>query len=353
MRTLKLRIYPNKEQKTQIEKTIGCCRFIYNRSLERRIKHYQETQTTLHKYELISEIAQLKKQEEFAWLKEVNAQSLQQSIIRLDKAFVSFFRKIGKFPKFKSKKNPVHSFDVPQNYEVSFISKTVKLPKIGVLRFRDKLNFRNYGEIKTLTVVREDDQYFVCVVCESAKADNVGPIKIGNAVGIDLGIKTFVTLSDGQKINLPTLSKDVKKAARQRRDFLHKLSTRLVDNQDWHTLVVEDMRVSEMVSAITNINRATFSQGWRMFIEMLRYKCEERGKNFVTISCFDAASRTCVCGKKKGELSPSERKWTCSCGLTHDRDILAAQNIRKFGTGNCTVSAGTPHELHASEPHLL
>lgn len=352
MKTLKLRIYPNREQKIQIEKTIGCCRFIYNRSLERRIKHYQETQTVLHKYELIAEIAQLKKQKEFVWLKEVNAQSLQQSIIRLDKAFVAFFRKTAKFPKFKSKKNPVNSFDVPQHYEVSYAGKTVKLPKIGVLRFRDKLNYKNYGEIRTVTVVRERNQYYVCVVCESTKADSVEPVRFENSVGIDLGIKTFATLSNGQKINLPKLSKNTSKAARQRRDFLHKLSTRLVDNQDWRTLVVEDMRVSGMVSSITNINRATFSQGWRMFIEMLRYKCEEKGKNFVTISCFEAASRMCVCGKKKAELTPTERSWSCSCGLTHDRDVLAAKNIRKFGTGNCTVSAGTPHEC-ISKPHSL
>lgn len=352
MKTLKLRIYPNKQQQEQIAKTIGCCRFIYNRSLELRIKHYQETQKLLHKYELQKEITKLKKQEEFAWLKEVNAQSLQQSIIRLDKAFVSFFRKIGKFPRFKSKKNPIDSFDVPQNFHFSPLEKTVKIPKVGVLRFRDKLNFKNYGEVRTLTIKKEGTKYYACVICESAKADSAGEVQFERSVGIDLGIKTFATLSTGQKINLPTLSKNTSKAARQRKDFLHKLSTKLVDNQDWDTIVVEDMRASEMVSTIKNINRATFSQGWRMFLEMLRYKCEERGKNFIVISPFEAASRTCVCGKKKQDLQVSDRTWQCACGLTHDRDILAAKNIQKFGTGDSIVSAGTPHEC-ISEPHTL
>lgn len=352
MRTLKLRIYPNKQQQEQIAKTIGCCRFIYNRSLERRIEYYQETQKLLHKYELSKEITQLKKLEEFSWLKEVNAQSLQQSIIRLDKAFVSFFRKVGKFPKFKSKKHPVQSFDVPQNFIFSPLEKIVKIPKIGTLRFRDKLNFKNYGEVRTVTIKREQDVYYACVVCESTKQDVVGPVTFERSIGIDLGIKTFATFSNGLKLNLPKLSKNVGKAARQRKDFLHKLSTKLVDNQDWSTIVVEDMRVSEMISNINNINRATLNQGWRMFIEMLRYKCEERGKNFVTISTFEAASRTCTCGKKKSDLAVSDRVWTCSCGLSHDRDILAARNIQKFGTGDSVVSAGTPHEP-SSKPHSL
>ena len=352
MKTLKLRIYPNRSQQEQILKTIGCCRFIYNRSLERRVAYYQETQKTLHKYELAKEVTQLKKLEEFLWLKEVNSQSLQQSIIRLDKAFVAFFRKTSKFPKFKSKKDPVQSFDVPQHYNISFVEKTVKIPKIGVLRFRDKLNFKNYGEIRTITIKKEYDRYFACVVCESAKRDIIEAPNFERSVGIDLGIKTFATLSNGIKIDLPKLSNNVSKAARQRKDFLHKLSTQLVDNQDWSTIVVEDMRVSEMISNINNINRTTLSQGWRMFIEMLRYKCEERGKNFITISCFEAASRTCTCGKKKGDLELSDRVWTCICGLTHDRDILAAQNIKKFGTGDSIVSAGTQHECNNSEPSL-
>ena len=189
-------------------------------------------------------------------------------------------------------------------------------------------------------------------MCESTKQDAVEAPNFEKSVGIDLGIKTFATLSNGLKINLPKLSKNVSKTARQRKDFLHKLSTKLVDNQDWSTIVVEDMRVSEMICGVKNINRATLSQGWRMFIDMLRYKCEERGKNFITISTFEAASRTCTCGKKKSDLTVSDRVWTCSCGLTHDRDILAARNIQKFGTGDSVVSAGAPHEP-SSEPHLL
>lgn len=259
MRTLKLRIYPNRQQQEQIAKTIGCCRFIYNRSLERRIEYYQETQKLLHKYELHKEITQLKKLKEFAWLKEVNSQSLQQSIIRLDKAFVSFFRKVGKFPKFKSKKHPVQSFDVPQNFIFSPHEKIVKIPKIGTLRFRDKLNFKNYGEVRTITIKKEQDVYYACVVCESTKQDIVEAPNFERSVGIDLGIKIFATLSSGLKIDLPKLSKNVRKAARQRKDFLHKLSTQLVDNQGWSTIVVEDMRVSEMISDVRNINRATFS----------------------------------------------------------------------------------------------
>lgn len=341
MRTLKLRIYPNKAQQEQINKTIGCCRFVYNHSLEKRIKFYQENQKVLSKYELINNIVSLKKTTEFSWLKEVNSQSLQQAVFRLDKAFVAFFKKNNGFPKFKSKKSKVQSFDVPQHFQFSPLEKTVKIPKIGVLRFRDKLNFRKYGEARTVQIVKDGDKFYACVVCESDNLDATEEISFDKALGVDLGVKTFATLSNGLKIDLVKLSKHVSKAARQRKDFLHKLSTQIVDNQNYSTIVVEDMDVKSMMkSGIKNVNRAIGSQGWGMFIEMLNYKCKERGKNLVLISPFECASRTCTCGRKKSDLKLTDRKWTCSCGLTHDRDLLAANNIRKFGTGDSTVVLG-------------
>lgn len=349
MKTLKLRIYPNKEQQVKIEKTIGCCRFIYNWALERRIHFYKTTGITLHKYELMKELTELKKIE--VWLGEVSTQSLQQSIIRLDRAYTSFFRKLGKFPKFKSKKNPVQSFNVPQGFVFSPIQKNIKIPKIGVIHFRDKLNFRTFGKTRTLTIKRNGNKYYACVVVDTIHAKKEPPT-FDKSVGIDLGVKTFATLSTGVKINQPKFHKNVSKAARQRKDFLHKLSTELVDNQDWTTLVIEELRLSEMVTNIKNINRAMFAQGWRMFFEMIKYKCEERGKNFIVVSSLEAASRTCTCGQKNANLTISDREWSCPCGATHDRDILAAQNIRKFGIGNGAVSAGAPHECKNSNSHL-
>lgn len=377
MKAIKLRIYPNEAQKVLIEKHFGCCRFIYNYALEKKIKHYQETQKSLSIYEISKELPILKKKEGTEWLKEVGAQVLQQSLNDLDSAFSSFFKKRAKFPRFKSKKREKFSFRFPQGFEVNPEKRYVDLPKIGIIKFRDKFDFKNVKEFGSLTVSRHAGKYYTSV---SYEENHVIPalktVVKDRTLGIDLGVKTLATFSSGEKIENPKFErqyreklkfeqqklerkqKDSRNRERQklvvarihdkivncRKDFLHKLTKRLVDNQDYDSFAVEDLSVKEMQKEnFAACNRAINDTGFYRFHHFLDYKAKDAGKNVLVIGRFEASSKTCSCGVQKQDLTLEDREWTCSCcGLTHDRDILAANNIRIFALSNKDLRRDTP-----------
>ena len=355
----KYRIYPNKVQQELLEKHFGCVRFCFNRGLDKKIKAYQQDKKRLSCFDLINELAKLKKEKEFEWLNEVNSQSLQMALRNLDNAFTNFFRKQNKFPNFKSKKSNINSFQIPQHLKLSDKLDIPKIKGIKIIQHR-KLE----GKIKTATVSKTPTgKYYISILVEQDKKLPKKPkIKENTAIGIDLGIKTFATLSDGRKIDNPKylknslkklrrqqrwLSRKIKgsnnrkkqvkkvvliheKITNQRSDFLHKFSYQITHEKQVNTIAIEDLNVKGMVRNHC-LAQAISDVSWTEFRRQLEYKTEWYGKNLLVIGRFEASSKTCSCGQVNQELKLSDREWTClECGVKHDRDILAANNIKKF-----------------------
>ena len=352
-------MYPDEEQGEMFLKHIGACRFVYNLSLEQKIKTYETDKTTLSCYDLNAMLPDLKK--EFEWIKEVNAQSLQQANRNLDSAFTRFFREKKGFPKFKSRKNPMQSFGIPQNCKVDFDNNRVKLPKIGWIT--TKLSKVFEGTLKTATVsMTTTGKFFISILVEDGKeTPEKESFGYDSTIGLDVGIKDFVTMSDGTKIDNPKFlrgsiqrlkvlqrrvsrkkkgSKNRDKAkyqvalqhekiTNQRKDFLHKLTTKLVrENQ---AIAIETLNVTGMMKNHC-LAQAIGDVSWSEFFRQLEYKCEWYGKTLLRIGRFEPSSKICsVCGSTNNDLKLSDREWTCAgCGTLHDRDVNASINIKKF-----------------------
>lgn len=360
-KSFKFRLYPTKEQEVLLSKHFGCRRFVYNLGLEIANKQFQESKARFDSYKLVKEIALKSKTTEFSFLRETNSQSLQCAIWDLDTAYSKFFRKESAFPKFKSKHKSSDSFCVPQHFSLSPEQSSIKIPK-----FKKPISCVFHrpieGTAKHLTVSRNKaGQYFVSVTCETTKPfPEKKPVDSSTALAIDLGLTHFLTDSNGNKVDNPRwfrkselklkkaqrlLSKKKKdsknrdkqrkrvaklhlKISNQRKDFQHKLSFKLVkENQ---TLIFEDLSVSNMVKN-HSLAKSIGDASWAQFVGFCQYKADWYGKNIIKIGRFEPSSKMCSCGKINNRLSLSDRTWTCGCGLTHDRDILAARNIKKFG----------------------
>lgn len=364
-KSYRYRLYPNKAQATLLDKHLGCTRMIYNWALAEKIRVYQETGESLSRYKLQERLPEMK-QTDKPWLAEVNAQSLQSSLINLDRAFLNFFKHKMKFPRFK-KKNHRQSFQVPQRGQIDFENERLIIPKFQEgIRCRFSRKFE--GETKTFTVSKTTTgNYFVSVLVETpdelpAKA----AITEAGTIGIDVGIKDFCTLSTSEKVENPRHlreelarlkvlqrraskkqkgSANRKKAllkvaklhewiANQRNDFLHKLTHRLTSENQTTSLAIEALNVSGMMQNHC-LAQAVADVSWSEFFRQLEYKSAWRGKNLLRIGRFDPSSRLCTCGVVNSALLLSDRQWTCeACGETHDRDILAANNIKRFALAN-------------------
>ena len=360
-KSFRYRLYPNKAQATLLDKHFGCVRLIYNDALAEKIKSYEKTGKSLSRYQLQARIPLMKKSDR-PWLAEVNAQSLQAALINLDRAFMNFFRHKTKFPKFK-KKNHRQSFQVPQRGQVDFETGKLIIPKF-LEGIRCKVSRRFEGETKTLTVSKTTTgKYFVSVLVETPEEIPDKPaVSVDTTVGIDVGIKDFCVLSTGEKVENPKhlkskiarlkvlqrraskkkkgssnrkkavmkVAKLHEKIANQRSDFLHKLTHRLTSENQVDSLAVEDLNIAGMLKN-HYLAQAVADVSWSEFFRQLEYKTEWRGKNLLKIGRFDPSSRICdACGTINRDLKLSDRVWTCSCGVTHDRDILAARNIKTF-----------------------
>ena len=380
LKAFKYRLFPNEEQRVLIEKHLGCTRFIYNHALATRIETYEKEKKTISAYDLIKQLPLMKKQEETEWLKEVNSQSLQQAILNLDVAYTNFFRKKLGFPKFKSKHSSCQSFQIPPSptTDIDFETKSIQIPKIKNLKFDAHRKFD--GEIKTCTISKTPTgKYFISLLIE----DGIDlPEKISmtesTTIGIDLGLTHFAITSNGDKIDNPRFLKKKLKAlarsqrnmsrkkkgsnnrnkarvklARQyekvtdaRKDFHHKVSTSLVRDNQTNTLVMENLNIQGMQKN-KRLARSVSDAGWASFVSMIKYKCDWYGKNFIQIGRYEPSSKLCTCGKINRNLTLSDRIWTCPhCNTTHDRDILAANNIKKIGMGQPEF---TPLEICVSE----
>jgi putative transposase len=375
-RAYKYRIFPNEEQKVLIAKHLGCCRFIYNYALDKKVRAYQTDKINLSRFDIQADLPNMKKSEEYCWLKEVNSLSLQASLANLDSAYTKFFREHKSFPRFKSKKDSKQSFSIPQNTRVDFENGRIFIPKFkGGIKTKFHRTFE--GIVKSSTISRTaTGKYFISILVEVNEPDvPMKPICENKAVGIDLGIKTFAVLSDGTEIPNPKHLKQsldkVKKLQRslshknkgsknrdkarrklalaheqvtnRRNDFLHKVTSYLVNNYD--TICLEDLNVKGMVKnhhlaqALEDIAIGTFNT-------LLEYKAKERGVNILRIGRFEPSSKMCTCGYINHNLTLAMREWVCpECGKVHDRDFLAANNIKRFAFRNINTVGTT--EIHA------
>ena len=203
LKAYKYRLYPNKEQAVLINKHIGCARWIYNYALEKKIEAYKKDKTILSRLSISYDLPQLKKEEATEWLKEVNSQSLQNSLKNLDEAFTRFFRDKKGFPKFKSKHSSKQSFHIPQSTKIDWETSKISIPKIDNLKF--VIDRKIEGAIKSSTISKTSTgKYFISILFDSLKErPNKPEIKLETSIGIDLGIKDFAICSNGQKYHNP------------------------------------------------------------------------------------------------------------------------------------------------------
>ena len=348
MRAYKYRINPTKEQKVLIEKHLWCCRFVWNTFLGERKRAYEEEWKTLTYYDNAEALTQLKK--ELTWLKEVNSQSLQATLKDLNQAYERFFKKISKFPRFKSKKNPKKWFHIPQNVKL-------KGSKLIIPKFQEWIKVVLHRpltwKIKNATITKDTTWYYVSLVVSDYEVNKFP--ETSNKIWIDLWIKDFCITSNWEKIENPKFLRVVEeklkkiqsyysrhkskkslrklqrlhtKIANQRKDFLHKLSTQLIhDNQ---VICLEDLNVKGMMKN-HKLAKSISDVGWWMFVDFLQYKAEWYWRKVIIIDRYFPSSKTCnCCGNIKETLSLNERAWKCSsCWAEIDRDINAAKNILK------------------------
>lgn len=356
LKAFKYRIYPTKEQSVLIDKHIGACRFIYNLSLETKQIAYAGYKINLSCFDLVKQLPDLKK--ECIWLKEINSQSLQQSIINLDIAFTSFFKGQKDFPKYK-KKYSKQAFNIPQNIIIKEDKLIIPKFKKGIKIILDR---ETKGNIRQTTITKSSTgKYFASVLCETGeKIKSKTKITNENSIGIDLSIKSFLVTSNGDEINNPKFYKKSlsklkylqskfskykgkktkqklailhEKIANQRKDFLQKTSSKIIrENQ---TICLEDLNIKDMLQN-NSLSQSINDVGWGMFVGMLKYKAEWYGNNIIQIGRFDPSSKTCsCCGNINKELKLSDREWICSkCNIKHNRDVNAAINIKTFALRN-------------------
>jgi putative transposase len=348
----KYRIYPTSEQETLLAKSFGCARWFWNYALNLCQETYKNTGKGLTRGYIQGLLPALKK--EYEWLSEPYSQCLQVVALNLSTAYKNFFDKRAMLPKFKSKHGR-QSISYPQN--VKFDGDKINLPKIGLVHCQRHRDFE--GAIKTVTVSRNPDgKHFVSVLVDDGKA-NPELVPVDKAIGIDVGLTHFAITSDGSKFDNPRffikhqrnlkrkqqkLSKKKKgsqnrkkarlavakvhsKIARCREDFLHKLSRKIVNENQ--VIAVENLNIKGMVKN-HNLAKAISDVGWCMFCTMLKYKAESEGRQYIEIDRWFPSSKTChVCLNRVDNLSLDVRAWTCKhCGTHHDRDVNAAINIR-------------------------
>ena len=363
-KTYKYRMYPNKEQEQVLARYFGSVRFVYNHFLAERKRQYEENRESDNYYAQAKTLTLLKKKEDFAWLKEINAQTLQFSLRCLETAYTNFFSGRAKFPRFKVKKHG-GSFAIPQNC-------SIKDGKIFIPKFKQGIKIKEHrafrGNVRKMTIsVTPSGKYYVSILSE---VEHKPLRKTNKKVGVDLGIKDFIVTSDGVRYSsnkfikhyAKKLAKIQKCLSRKhkdsgewcrmrlrvarihekihncRMDKLHKISTDLVRNYD--VICCEDLNVKGMQKNY-RLSQSISDARWYTFLNLLSYKCDREGKHLVKIDRFYPSSKTCHhCGYVKKDLSLKERIWKCPhCGQMIDRDFNASINILNEGIRN--ISAGT------------
>ncbi|MFB2878521.1 RNA-guided endonuclease InsQ/TnpB family protein [Floridanema aerugineum] len=356
LKVLKVRIYPNKEQQITLAQNFGCCRFVWNYYLNKTNTQYEQTGKGLSYCDMAKDLTQLKKVKEYAWLKEASSSALQQSLKNLEAAFKNFFEDRARFPKFKSKHGK-KSLRYPAS--CSLKDKGVKLPKLGIIKAVIPKNID--GKIKSVTVTNTSTgKYYASILFETK---DVPTNKGGKISGIDLGLTKLVTVFDGEncykvdpikttkryakilgrrqrslsrkKRGSNNRRKQVKRVAKyhekitnKRQDFLHKLSRKLVDENQ--VIVVKNLCVKGL--ADTKFAKSVLDTGFGILVNFLNYKLDREGGKLVEIDRFFPSTRLCNCCKFKNDsLTLENCEWDClECGTHHDRDENAAKKCDSF-----------------------
>ena len=361
LKAYKYRIYPNLEQRMLIEKHFGCSRFVFNWALALQKRYYAMFGKSLSRTQIQSQLVKKKKTGKFAWLNEVNSQSLLNVLLNVYAAFTNFFKGRAKFPRFKSKKIPQRSYQCPQHCTANFEQGVINLPKIKGIKTVFSREFE--GRVKTITISKTaTDKYYASILVENNEVvPTPTTIEPSLTVGIDLGISHLLNLSDGSKFDNPKyLANASKRLAIQQKIFarkqkqsknyqkqklavarihekvrhgrldLHqKITHNLICENQATSYAIEDLDVKNMVKN-RKLAKAINDAGWGQFVTLLTYKAKWYGKNVLKVNRFFASSKICShCHHKLDNLPLSVRNWTCpSCQTHHDRDINAASNIR-------------------------
>src|SRR5271157_5690425 len=371
----KFRIYPNAEQRQALARQFGCSRFVYNTFLQERMDFYAahkgEKKQGLNYQDTALRLTAMKRQPEYAWLREVNSQALQVALRNLDTAYKNFFAGRAKVPKFKCRRDK-QSFGVPQHFTLDAEQNRLSIPRLTPLKI--VVHRPVVGTPRSVTISRgPSGRYFASILCEVDVPER-SPKRRGKEIGLDLGLKSFAVTSEGEKIDAPhflrkaeeklvraqrQLSRKKKgsrnrtkarvkvarlheKVANQRADFLHKLSRRLIDENQ--AIYVESLNVKGLL-ANHHLAKSISDAGWGEFLRQLEYKAAWYGCSLKAIGPFYPSSQWCANGDyRKVDLTLAEREWDCPvCHAHHDRDVNAALNILREGRARSSMKrrAGT------------
>ena len=379
LQAFKYELRPDGQQQLRMRRFAGSCRFVFNKALALQQERFEQGEKKLGYAELCKQLTQWKSEDSTAWLAETPSQPLQQTLKDLERAYTNFFAKRADFPRFK-KKGLSDSFRYPQGFKLDQANSRLFLPKLGWLRYRNSRDV--LGVIKNITVSQSSGKWYAAIQTE--REVDV-PVHQGTAVGLDMGIKRFVTLSDGSHKDPLNSFKTHEKALRKaqqamsrkvrfsrnwkkakariqriqthigsaRRDYLHKISTAISKN---HALVcVEDLQVRNMsksaagttdtpgrnVRAKSGLNKAILDQGWGEFRRQLDYKLAWNGGHLIAVPPKNT-SRTCpCCGHVSKDNRQTQAKFECvECGFEENADVVGAINILRAGHARlaCEVS---------------
>lgn len=377
-RGIECKIYPNKRQLLQIEQTFGCTRFVWNEILNMlNVRYQNNSELKMLSYPKLSVLLPTLKQEH-QWLKDVDSVAIQCVVKTLSETFDRFFKGLCQHPKFKSKKVTKQSYLSTirgNNIRFNDNRRYLKLPKLGWVKCKSSVRHIENECIKSVTIKRNSTGHYYAVLLVESESQALP--KTGRSVGIDLGLTHLAITSDGEKFksqrlhlkyqkrlhywekrvarrrlnaiqnNVPlTDAKNYQKAKQQvarihekiantRKDYLHKITTSLVERYDF--IVLEDLKTSNLMKN-HNLARAITNQSWRMFRTFIEYKSIRYGKTSTVVNPYKSSQYCSSCGYDSGKKTLDIRHWRCpSCHTSHDRDINASKNILKFGLEQALV----------------